>query len=295
MNRANLVWRSYFDPTIHQLIDSGLKGNSSATGIAPPVLQSAIRKYSAPGTGEEYNIVVPLPEEVTIDAGSEFTDASSVFPQLNFAQDALGMASAATGTTNKLQSMFDLQVWKKTNPLRINLEVMLYPKSDPIQDVLVPAIGLLSLAILSGRKSGGFATPGVSLSTFGAFDGASKAPRTSTKKGPAVKAVSTASAPTPGGGGGNQLSTQAVRDAIAKTGAKILKLRIPGIVSIPDGIVKVCKPTFSKEVTESGAPLWCKLALEVESMWPASDEAFLIEINQLGATRDSLLGTLFGG
>lgn len=292
MNRANLVWKSYFDPNVHQILDSGLKGTASAKGISATAVQSAIRKYSAPKGGDEYNIIVPLLDDVTIDTGSEFTEASSVFPQLDFLQTTLGTLSGISGTTTKLQSMFDLQVWKKTNPFRLNLEVMLYTKTDAIMDVLVPAVGLLSLSILSARTAGGFSTPGVSLRTFGTWSSASKAPK-DVAKGKATAAVKTASSPAPSGDAG--VSAQSLRDEIEKTGAKILKLRIPGIITIPDGIVKTCKPLFSKELTESGAPLWCKLAMEIESIFPASDEAFLLEINQIGSTRDSLIGSLFGG
>ena len=46
------------------------------------------------------------------------------------------------------------------------------------------------------------------------------------------------------------------------------------LMSIDYAFIETAKPTWSKERTESGVPLWCELELTVQSVFSANDEMF---------------------
>ena len=48
------------------------------------------------------------------------------------------------------------------------------------------------------------------------------------------------------------------------------------LFSINGCFVESCKPTWTKERTSSGIPLWCKLDLTIQSIFSASDSIFNI-------------------
>ena len=207
---------------------------------------------------------VPLLDDITLDdAASSFKPASNLIPFLQTAEDLLAANSARTGTVTNLQRMFDLQVWEKTLPIKVTFDALFTTKTDPVNDILVPVVSLLSLTGLTAKPGarGQFFAPGVTLTNL------------------------------------NEFVSDNVRESannnVSTSTAKKVALNIPGVVDIRNGILETIRPTFSKERTESGVPLWCKASLTIKSIFPFSDEDFIsviIEIAQNIKQNQSLQG-----
>ena len=167
-------------------------------------------------------------------------------------------------------SIFGFQVWEKTEPIEISLELHFHTIRNGWLDVWAPIVSLASQSILSvgnsanitnnnGRNQVNFtsganySTPGVSLANAGFFTKAAKRQKSVEESKTSVK----------------DLEKQA-RDKFNKN-AKTVTVTIPGIINIGTALVKSAKPTFSKELTESGAPLWGKLDISLQSVLPAFD------------------------
>ena len=59
-----------------------------------------------------------------------------------------------------------------------------------------------------------------------------------------------------------------------------VKVRIPGLIHIGFSLMESCKPKWSKQVTESGAPLWVQLEMKFKSTVPANSDMFLSEFKK---------------
>ena len=55
---------------------------------------------------------------------------------------------------------------------------------------------------------------------------------------------------------------------------RYISVFIPGIIYIPYGFLETVRPTFSRQITESGFPLWGEADITIHSMFPASQEMF---------------------
>jgi len=138
-----------------------------------------------------------------------------------------------------------IQLWEKTDPITVNLNITLYKKTDAFKDVVTPAMALMKLPLArtaSGAGAlGGLLPPGPSLLT--AFSGGATAPGTPPKSG---------------------------SDGNGTAGSNIY-LRI-GKANLGRVIVKGVEPTWSKQTDKSGHFIWCKLSVEVATVFSATQE-----------------------
>ena len=51
---------------------------------------------------------------------------------------------------------------------------------------------------------------------------------------------------------------------------RFVSVEIPGVIYLEKAIIESVRPTISKEVTESGFPLWMLLEITFEGMYPAN-------------------------
>ena len=51
-----------------------------------------------------------------------------------------------------LNSLFNYSIWQKTDPLTVNLSIVLYAKTDPLIDVIIPTFALMSHCIIDYAK-----------------------------------------------------------------------------------------------------------------------------------------------
>ena len=66
-------------------------------------------------------------------------------------------------------------------------------------------------------------------------------------------------------------------------------VRIPGIISIEHCMVESVIPTFSKEQTTKGLPLFCKIDMTVMSFGPATTDVLEVELRDQALAQLSIL------
>ena len=175
----------------------------------------------------------------------------------------------------------------------MSFEFNLHTKTDPFIDVYAPAMAMLSMSILTG-KDGTYYTPGINFKNLNAVKGLRALANGTPPATPKPK-------PTKGGSLEAKDKEKSQSEDILKEANAASKLirRFSIITSSIDGIspvsigggddpseielfsingcfVESCKPTWSKERTSSGIPLWCKLDLTIQSIFSASDSIFNI-------------------
>ena len=168
-----------------------------------------------------------------------------------------------------LNNLFSYSVWQKTDPLTVNLNIILYAKTDPLIDVVVPAYTLMSHCIIDYAIEGKnndehlYSFPGIS--SFEAL-----------KIGQAYDEVSNPQ--------GYEGRTKNKSDSFY---SKLISLHIDGLVNMKLAMIKNITPTFSKHTAKSNYksnsstvatisdefsgdyPISAELNLQIESIIPA--------------------------
>jgi hypothetical protein len=193
--------------------------------------------------------------------------------------DKLNQSSALGQSTTKSADLLKVQTWKETEPFRMNFKFSLQTKTDPFIDVYLPAIILSSQTILSpiSEATGGntvFKTPGVNQQKIASANTTTnkitaKDRNTSSKVldtfAILVRNVQPFS--------GTQTKKNKISDTEYVSDESILS-DYNALMSIDYAFIETAKPTWSKERTESGIPLWCELELTIQSVFSANDEMF---------------------
>jgi hypothetical protein len=219
---------------------------------------------------------VPLLEDIALEVASEFKPLSSILPSVaNEGMNLLGLAAAASGTALSISNYFDIMLWSKTRPLTFDFEVLFYPKTSALTDVLIPTLLLMGLTSLTEINKGEgnvyYETPGISLSTAKDFLGKDAG------KALDVKTNTSEGKPSPNASKG-----------------KTLSIKIPGVITLPSAIVTTVRPTFSKELTDDGCPLWSKVSLFVQSVLPVTDTMLQIEAVRRNTSIESQIASFIG-
>lgn len=253
-NYIELGWTEK-NPTIAATINRLLK--TPGAGFNPSDLLSDSISITPGPTSIQIVAQIPLVDDISMELKSNFSKASEIVGQFapgvsSFIQMAKTLTTAFSGTSSSFYNVFDLLVWQETEPIKIDFDAIFFTRHNPKKDVAIPALSLCNMTILSSVPGTGgtlVVVPGVSLSTLSSF-----------------KTRFQAGAP--------------AEEGFGNTPAKLLSFRIPGIINFPSCVLEQAKPTFSKEVTESGVPLWIKVACTVRTTMPAFDELLFSELNK---------------
>ncbi len=217
---------------------------------------------------QETTSIFPLTEDPTLEVGSEFKSFSDDIPQISSIlalMQNLGTTGgeASQGITNLLTAL-DAPRWQKTNPVRITTKLLFYTEENPYDDVYKPMTDIMSLSILTVKGEGEnarIAIPGISLRNFSDFQ---------------------------------LIGTQTESDVKKRFSeySKIISIEIPGVIYLEKAIVEKAVPTYSKETTDSGFPLWGSLDMTMVSLAPAHTGMF-----QATARRqtDAFVNQIVGG
>jgi hypothetical protein len=207
---------------------------------------------------------LPLLEDVKIDAQSKFTTWNEMLPPIventiNLVSNwQAGIEGAISSGVLNLKNKFDLPKWNSTDPIEINVTLGFFTKTDSYNDVTLPVRQIIGLSILSKDPSNEnmYQVPGISLNTMKEFS--------------------------------IQIEKGNKSPTIAGLKAKIISLEIPGIIYIPLAYVKMAMPTYSKQITESGLPLWCSLDCQFASVSPATTDAYKDAVSSTRSTMNRL-------
>lgn len=194
-------------------------------------------------------MVFPLIEDLKLDVSSGMGKFSDMLGGLNTliqnAQNIIGGISGSTsaGLTD-LGNMFNVPRWTHTNPIGITgLKLPFYCIEDGYKDVVEPMKKIMSLTILSvdPANKNKFIIPGISATSL-------KVTTRNSNKPDANNSISTS--------------------------AKLVSVKIPGIIYLKVAMILRASPTYSKHLTKSGYPLWGELDCDIISLYPALDEMF---------------------
>lgn len=196
-------------------------------------------------------MVFPLMEDLQMEVRSDIGSFSEMFPTISgFLEKATSYLAGATGKMSEgildLNNLFYVPRWTGTKPIRFTVKLPFYTISDAQIDVYEPMKKLMALSIISyDEKTKQFSVPGI-------FAGALK--QTSYKA-----------------------NTQQ-KDFLQS--AKLVSIKIPGIIYMPLALIESAQPTFSKHLTENGFPLWGILDTTIMGLYPATDTMFNAGLEQ---------------
>jgi hypothetical protein len=189
-------------------------------------------------------MIFPLTEDISFVTQSELASWSDMVPGLEILTTIQSVMVELGGTVSggilNLQNMIDSPRWQKTLPLEFTVSLGFYLIDNALENIYKPMKRLIGLSILSRNEKGGIVPPGIFM--------------------PAAAAV-------------NKKPNQTVAEKLSNS-AKLIAVKIPGIITMPLAIIKSCTPVFSKHITETGFPLWGTLELNITGLYPAFAEDF---------------------
>lgn len=214
---------------------------------------------------KEYNVYLtaPILNEYTLNVSTSYGDPSSLFGGAGaFLSSLANYYSTLTGNYPTPANILKVPIWTSTTPVRLNLELIFYAKTDPLKDVLLPAMYLASLASIRiiGEEVQGdklrvsFKVPGINLTNVGS----SLQQFTQTDVNTSKSGIS-----------------EELKNKLDNLHNKIfgdsgvIKLIIPGIIHLDQALIQSVNVTFSNNVTEDFLPVWAKVSMEVQSFFAA--------------------------
>lgn len=215
----------------------------------------------------------PCTEDIVVDAKSQYSSFGELVPSMETLTNFVSTAYSSIGGTVQrgvmtLKNALDVPRWIKTDPARLALDMNFYIKTNPYTDVWLPTMLLLSMQILSRNNANEFITPGMSINAMNAFQDPNSSERTQSKeKSPNLNEKASA--------------TDDIKNLFKSlpTKAKLCSVYIPGIIYLPLAYVEVAQPTWSKQITEKGYPLWSKVQLQLTGLYPAVAEDNFFSVN----------------
>ena len=190
----------------------------------------------------------PLLEDVQVTLENEYEALGDLVPSLGdlmgFATtlQTLGGGGMSTGVA-KMNNLIAFKRWKNTNPLKINVKLLFYIQRDAYSDVILKMNKFIERATLSFDGEGKISVPGLSLSQI--------MQRTDAKQQ-------------------NSLGISADQQSSFSTRSKLVDIIIPGTVQIPDAFMESISPSYSRQITLQGVPLWGMLDIQFSGTIPAT-------------------------
>lgn len=231
-------------------------------------------------------IMLDILEDFTYELKSNFESYKDALGGVSaFAGNILGffdklntVGVISNNITSASTEMMKVQVWKETEPFKMNFKFSLQTKTDPFYDVYLPAILLCSQTILSpvtgGEKTTALRTPGVNKNKIGTTPIEKKTEKqptlTSAERNASSKILDTFSILVRQIDGIEQEQKYIKSDTEYRSEESLLS-NYNSLISLDYAFIESAKPTWSKERTTSGIPLWCELELTVQSVFSAND------------------------
>lgn len=203
----------------------------------------------------------PLLEDVTLQFDSEFKSFADDLPMINEIVDIVQNIATLPGTLStgmmNLRNLFDAKRWKSTSPVILSVKLLFFTKDKPKEDVFDPIMKLCYYSILSYIKEGGVQTetmqlPGISLQNLSEY----QQKKAAAKEGKEIKE--------------EEIKQVTKSKGLSTHKNKLVSVEIPGVIYLDRAMITKATPTFSKEITESGYPLWGNLEITIESLVPAN-------------------------
>ena len=205
--------------------------------------------------------ISPLTEDIQFQLQTQFGTMGDGLGRIGsmistVAQVQSALSGSLSPGISTLNNMVDLPRWKSTDPLKINVKMHFYTKTDPYLDVIVPTRLLSTLSILSvdyTKNPPQIITPGASVKYLSKVNAEGTTQQTTLKPKKKIEKLT---------------------EKEFESGSKLISVEIPGIVYLSVAYVESAIPTYSKHITSSGYPLWADVDLQISSFTPATDYMF---------------------
>jgi hypothetical protein len=243
-------------------------------------------------------------DDIQISANSSYTSLNDFFDmgQIGDLVDkGVKAIGGITGSLNEshasMRNIFNFSLWEKTEPMAVSLKIVLYSKTDPFVDVILPAYiiaghsGLDKIPDSGGNHT--YAVPGVSFLAGMALYNQHKKdynirtpPETVSASNLNAKretSISDFVVKNKKAEGNAQKQTivkgQGIGSGIDSpiTNSKIFSFLIDGLISLDKAMVKSLNITYSKHTAKSSEkmatydyPIWAEIDLQIESILPAT-------------------------
>ena len=190
----------------------------------------------------------PLLEDVQVTIENEYEALGDLIPSLGDLMgyvttlQTLGSGGMGKGTS-KMNNLIAFKRWKNTNPLKINVKLLFYIKTDAYSDVILNMNKFIERSTLSFDGEGKVSVPGLSLSQI--------MERTDAKQQ-------------------TSLGLSAKQAKSFSTRSKLVDIIIPGTVQIPNAFIESISPTYSRQTTADGTPIWGMLDIQFSGTIPAT-------------------------
>lgn len=220
-------------------------------------------------------IEAPIQEDFQIDTSTEFTSFSDLCGTISNLVDLANTVSTTGGTVSQsglmLRSIIDSYRWSKTNPIKINLDMFFYTKTTSQNDVVNKVNILLGLHLLrhDPKNNNRILVPGINAGMIASIEKEIKA--VEAEKDQAKK---------------EQLASNTY-EKVKNLPSTFFAVTIPGVVHINNAFMFAVKPTYSKQVTAKGYPLWASVNVDICGLAPAFVEDFKRGADFFYSRRDS--------
>ncbi len=225
----------------------------------------------------------PLIEDVTLELGSGFQTWGDLAPGLTSFLDLIKNIPAATGKISKemtnIMNLFDVPRWTKTDPIKFQTKLAFYTQTDAKKDVFDKVAYITSLCILTRDPNGVYVIPGANVTHLRNL--------LDNKEDSKVSSLAWQTQL-------NAKSSSVPKESDFQSQSKLVSVEIPGIVYLSHAFVMTCTPTFSRQKTEKGYPLWGHVDIQLCGLFPASDQMFKnveVAVNQVNPVAVTTLTT----
>lgn len=178
-----------------------------------------------------------LIDDIALTTNTQFQSIIQFIPLAGSITNIQSLAGALVGKVHgTIGKYLETEAWKSTDPLSTSFTIHLDTITDAKTDVFLPALALLSYTVPEEDGSGFLTTPGVN----------------------AVKVLEIIA------NENKEFAQDQLKQVIA--GSRTISLLIGGWLYLSSAILIKAQPTFSKDVTESGFPLWCDINCEIKTI-----------------------------
>ena len=203
----------------------------------------------------------PILDDIMIEATSEFSGYGDFAPTISTLTDLVTAYQGSGGSVGQgtfaLRQILDMQRWTKTSPIKITLQVLFYTQTDAEKDVVKPINELWGLHLPRLTQGGKIKIPGMNATNMKYIDESfnldKAAQEASAEEKQALKSI------------------EASSDTVYNS---IFSVIIPGIVYVPYAFLYSFRPTYSKQTTKRGFPLWAQGELQIQGISAAFHHDF---------------------
>lgn len=252
----------YFNP-FAKLVPPGTSGN---IGSEVKYKRVDLTDTIPEGPGGREVLIAPLVEDLTLNIETSFKKPASLLPSsFQRITELMGLLKTSSGATSRspnILDVLDVPIWESTEPAKFDVKLQFFLDTNAYNDVVRPAIGLVALSMLSPRdltqvEQTSFLLPGINFSNLGKV-----LKGLDTKKTRSEQKTKTL-----------ELEWQSPEMA------KIVSVEIPGVLYLPAAIIEKASITVSKDISESGFPIWSDVQLSITGLRSANTDMFVPGVN----------------